>query len=281
MSIVAPTQITSELSSIREKLGVGPPKLDPWFSHLIYADSGVGKTHYLGTALDHPDLHPILVIDCAGGDETLIPHQLNEGISVKQIRTLEQLIKIQVELYKHNKGWFKTVAIDNVSELNDIDMKEVMEAAKLSSKDPDNFNLDVPSPREWGIGRNHLRKVIRGYKDLPVNLILTAYEYTEQKEGKADRIMPSFAPAKLRTEIPGFMSLVGWYRFADPGMTKRVMQVQGTNRVLAKNRYNFPGAINDPTYPKLWDMVQEYRRIHGHESLNTNKEIISNESRPA
>lgn len=273
MSVAPPSEITAGLSSIREKLGVGPPKLDPWFSHLIYADSGVGKTHYLGTALDHPDLHPILILDCAGGDETLIPHQNNPNISVKQIRSIASLVKCHVDLYKYNQGWYKTVAVDNISEVNDTDMAEVMRAAELSSKNPENFNIDVPSPREWGIGRNHLRKIIRAYKDLPVNLILTAYEYTEAKEGKAERIMPSLVPAKLRTEIPGFMSLVGWYRFADPGMKKRVMQVQGTNRVLAKNRYQFPGAINDPTYPMIWEMVQDYRKIHGHESLN--KEIIN------
>lgn len=256
----------TSLASIREKLGVGPPRIEDWLSMLIFGTSKIGKTHFCGTAADDDRTFPLLVIDCNRGDATLIPKK--NKIDVVQVRSPGKLAKIQNDLYLHNKGWYKTCAIDDVTELNDADMRVIMHEAKAQAKNPDNVNVDVPSPREWGIGRNHLRSIIRAYKDLPMNLILTTYDYTVEKEGQPERIMPSLAPAKLRTEIPGFMDIAGYYSFRDTSaVRKRVLQIQGSARVLAGSRYNeLPATIDNPTFPMIWEMVKEIKDREREES---------------
>lgn len=239
-------------SSIRERLNVVPPGTENYLKHLFHADSGVGKTHLLGTAGQDENTGPVLVLDCEGGTDTLRGWP---GVDVKPIRTMFDLQKAHEELFKYNQGWYKTVGIDSLSEIQDLDMRKIMKEAQLSSKNPENFNIDVPSPREWGIGRNHIRIVVRGFRDLPMNVIVTTLTNTIVKEGKADRYVPAL-PGKLGYEMPGFMGVVGWYHFTDGGNKNRVMQFKGTNRVMAKTRFKELGDIlEDPTIPMIWNMI--------------------------
>jgi len=243
---------TTEASSIRDRLNVTPPGTDNFLKQLIHADSGVGKTHYIGTAGEDPNTGPVLLLDCEGGTDTLRGWP---GVDVKPIRSMYELQVAHEELFKYNQGWYKTVALDSLSEIQDIDMRLVMKEAKEKSKDPDNFNIDVPSPREWGIGRNHVRIVVRGFRDLPMNVIVTTLTNTIVKEGKADRFVPAL-PGKLGYEIPGFMGIVGWYHFTDSGQKARVMQFKGTNRVMAKTRFKELGDIlEDPSVPMIWNTI--------------------------
>lgn len=240
--------------SIRERLNVEPPGVDALIKLLIHADSGVGKTHLIGTAGQHEDTGPVLLLDCEGGTDTLRGWP---GVDVKRIYKMSDLQKFHEELFKYNQGWYKTVGLDSLSEIQDVDMRMVMKQAKETARDPDNVNIDVPSPREWGIGRNHVRIVVRGFRDLPINVIVTCLTNTIVKEGKADRYVPAL-PGKLGYEIPGFMGIVGWYHFADSGQTQRTMQLKGTNRVMAKTRFQELGdKIDDPTIPLIWDLLHK------------------------
>lgn len=235
--------------SIRERLGVEPPGMDAYFSMLVHADPGVGKTHFCGTA---GEIGPTLIIDCEGGTHTLRGFP---NVDTRRARTMQDVQNIHEDLYKYNKGWYQFVCLDSLSEIQDVDMRMVMKEAKEKSKNPADFNIDVPSPREWGIGRNHVRIVTRGYRDLGINLIVTTLTNTIIKEGKPDRYVPAL-PGKLGHEIPGFMGIVAHYRFDDNAQKKRVMQFQGTNRTMAKTRFKeLGGAMNDPTVPMIYNLI--------------------------
>jgi len=67
-----------------------------WLNSLIYGDPGTGKTYFLGTAEDHPDTHPLLILDIDGGIKTLRKRQ---GIDVIQIRSFAQIVKVYQDLY--------------------------------------------------------------------------------------------------------------------------------------------------------------------------------------
>lgn len=248
---------------LRDRLNVVPPGNDQWIKLMVHADSGVGKTHLCGTAGEDERTSPVLLVDCEGGTDTLRGWP---NIDVKRIHNMADLTKLFNEVAKHNNGWYKTIAIDSLSEIQDIDMQMIMRDAKLTAKNPDMVNEDVPSPREWGIGRNHIRKITRAFRDLDANLIVTTLTNVVVKEGRPDRYQPSL-PGKLGFEIPGFMGIVGWYHFNDSKQTERIMQVKGTNRVMAKTRFKELGdTIANPTIPMIWDL------LHNKETVATGEE---------
>src|SRR4051794_7628801 len=68
---VPPIASPAAVKNIRELLNVTEPGSDGYIKQLLHADSGVGKTHYLGTAGEHEETGPILILDCEGGTDTL------------------------------------------------------------------------------------------------------------------------------------------------------------------------------------------------------------------
>jgi hypothetical protein len=150
---------------------------------------------------------------------------------------------------------YKTVSIDNMGELASLDMKDIMEAA--FNKNPDTTDKDVPSPREWGKTRNHMRDIVRAFRDLPCNTIMTAHVRTREEEGQPTAFFPSFS-GQLRSDVPGLVDMVG-YLYVDhlpKGGTVRKLQFAQTRRVIAKDRTGlFGGIVEDPTIPKLWDLI--------------------------
>ncbi len=173
---------------------------------------------------------------------------------MKRVFTLKEIQDIGNELARHNDGWYKTVCVDSLTEIQDIDMRKIMEEAKKSARNPDMVNIDVPSPREYAFGRNHIRKICRHFRDLEVNTIITCLDYEMEEEGKPRRYGPNL-PGKLRKEVPGFMRFVGYYHFNLK--RERILQFAGTRQVIAKTRYPELGDLmTDPTIPKIWEIVQ-------------------------
>ncbi len=119
---------------------------------------------------------------------------------------------------------------------------------------PDRVDIDVPSPREWGKVRNHIRKVCRGFKDLPCHTIWTAGLDIDTPEGLPSKFSPNFS-GKLKREVPGFADIVGYLKAESDG--SRTMQVQGTPRVAAKDRTHALGSImKNPTLSSIWDIIE-------------------------
>ena len=157
--------------------------------------------------------------------------------TAKPIRSMKELENLYNTLFKSisdGKMYYKTVAIDSLSELADLDMRDIMKDAY--SRNPDKVDKDVPSQREWGKSRAHMRTIVRAFRDLPCHVIYTAQVATLQEEGQPTKYFPGFS-GKLRTEIPGFMDVVGYLTTeVDQGVVVRKLQVQGTRRVVAKDR---------------------------------------------
>lgn len=238
-------------STIQDKLNPTPPDQAEALNIFLYAETGVGKTHFIGTAADHEALRPVLIFDTEGGTATL---RKKGGIDVVKIKTLEDLVKKINELYMHNNGWYKTFAIDSLTELQDVDMRAVMLEAKQTANNPENVDVDVPSPREWGKSRNHIRKIVRAVRDLEMNTIITALQTEFGEEGKPQKIGPNL-PGKLRGEISGFVDIVGYYRKENNG--KRILQLDSTIKVpYAKTRFDELGQlIENPTFPMIYEMI--------------------------
>lgn len=260
MAVTAAATATKEHDELRAKLQVSSidEGVDDWINAIFYAEPGGGKTHLLGTAADHPDTSPVLIFDVEGGLRTLRKFPNKKNIERIPVRSMDDIKNKYNELYKAiNEGGtipYKTVGIDSGTELTDLDMRYIMKDAY--SKNPDKVNIDVPSQREWGIARQHMRTIIRAFRDLPCNVIMTAQVGTLQEEGQPIKYFPGFA-GKLRTEVPGFFDIVG-YLSADNegGAIVRRTQFVGTRRVVAKDRTGALGdVLENVTVPMMWNLI--------------------------
>lgn len=250
--------------AIRQLLVVAPPsETIDWLNMLFYSDPGAGKTHLAGTAEDDARTSPVLFLDIEGGLTTI---RNRSGIDAKTCKSLQELKDAFNNLYKsiHIDPItgrpcisYKTVVLDSGSELTDVDMRHIMKEAY--GNNPDKVDIDVPSQREWGKARAHMREIVRAFRDLPCNFIMTAHVATLQEEGQPTKYFPGFA-GKLRTELPGFFDIVGFLNTkVESGEVNRYLQVLGTNRVVAKDRTSSlagtEGVLTNTTIPKMWELI--------------------------
>jgi hypothetical protein len=248
--------VRPKYDELREKLQVKPPdELVDWINALFYGEPGAGKTWLGGTADDDERTSPVLVVDIEGGVTTL---RHRSKVDVVSVRSMPELEKLHNDLYHSIEDggiYYKTLMLDSLPELADLDMRFIMKDAY--SRNPEKVDKDVPSQREWGKSRSHMRTIVRAFRDLPCHTIFTAQVGTLQEEGQPTKYFPGFA-GKLRTEIPGFMDIVGYlYPEVEPsGVIVRKLQVQGTRRVVAKDRTSSLGGIlENPTIPMIWDAI--------------------------
>jgi len=231
---------------------VHPPDALAYLNLLIYGHPGAGKTYLAGTAADHPMTSPILVLDIDGGTVTL--RDRTKDVDVIQVRSPQHMKEIHDELRTNNAGYYRTVVIDSITELQKLDMREVMR--EMLQKRPDR-DPDVPDKREWGISGEHIRRIIRAYRDLEMNTIFTALmiDYKDEKTGQVT-FNPSL-PGKLRNEVPGFIDIVGYlYVTAEGEEVNRTIQFQQTQKVIAKDRTASLGAkLVNTTIPEMWGLM--------------------------
>lgn len=250
---------------IREQLGLAKNEdLFKYFRLLIYGDPDAGKTHLAATAQDHKELDPALHLSFEKG---LLTVAYRDNYDKKEIRTIDELENTYAMLKKDQesaKPHYKTVIMDNATELQNLDIDTVMREAKSSARDPSKVDIDVPSQREWGKIGKRLRRVVTGFRDLEMHTIWTAWkgEWTEESSN-ITYIYPKLS-GFMKKEFSGYFDVVGLLTSDKINNGERLvhyLQVQGTKRVTAKWRNRptdiVPDVIEDPTIPMIWDFVKK------------------------
>jgi phage nucleotide-binding protein len=238
-------------SPLRTKLDVKPPSdVILYLNMLVYGEPGAGKTYLAATAQDHPSTTPVLFLDVEGGTTTI---RKRKDVDVKRVGSIQELVEVHKVLHEENDGYYKTVVIDSLTELQKLDMRDIMK--EVVQRRPD-LDPDVPSMREWGKSAEHMRRIVRGFRDLPCNTIMTALSNIERDENGVVTYTPSL-PGKLKMEVPGFMDIVGYLSSTiESDEVIRRIQFAKSRRVIAKDRTASLDAVVDfPSIPMLWEVI--------------------------
>lgn len=239
---------------------------------LIYGDSGVGKTILAGSADAVAEMSPVLVIDIEGGTESL-KHSY-PGVDVVRVETWDQMQAVYNELHAGKSG-YKTVILDSLTEIQKFNMYYIMERA--AKKNP-NQDTDVPSMREWGINLEQCRKLVRAFRDLPMNAIFTALAKDDRNDRTGITTTKPSLSGKLAGEVAAFVDVVGYYyvrQAVDPNDKEKVtyhrrLLTATTEQFIAKDRSGkLPQVIVNPTMQSIFDYMAQQPQTPNTE---TNKE---------
>lgn len=244
----------------------------PWLNMMVYGDSGAGKTLLAGTAAFVKELAPILFIDVEGGSVTLSHFADNADIDIvpdpEEERTLrwDDIQKIYNDLYT-GRHPYKTVVIDSLTEMQKLAMNTVLNGPGKMTIDAEG---NLPEFKDWHINTEQMRRLVRAFRDLPMNTIFTALanDLVDPRTAKSENPRIIKAPAftnKLAKEMPGFFDLV-FYLYSKQRGTQNVRYIQTDkdNTVVAKCRvHGIPVVINEPDMELLYDMLVRNPPQHG------------------
>jgi phage nucleotide-binding protein len=221
---------------------------------LVYGYAGVGKTVLAGSACVVEEMSPVLLIDVEGGSLSL--EKDYSDIDVVRVTSWNDLFKIYMALAKGDTG-YKTVILDSLSEMQKLSMSDIMK--DLLKEKPD-VDPDVPGLKQYMKNTEQMRRFVRAFRNLPMNVIFTALA-VDQKIGSGDSqttIKKVGLTDKLSSEIAGFVDVVLYMYIRIIGnSTKRLLLSQATNDVTAKDRTGrLPIVFEDPTMAKLYPIMR-------------------------
>lgn len=208
---------------------------------LIYGPPGAGKTVLAGTA-NRGSTGPALFADCEAG--TL---SLKDNVDAIQITSLKRLGDL-LRFLRDGQHQYRTVVLDSLSEMQKVVMQQVIRQAV---KEDPSHDKDLPYQKDWYRNSELVRRIVRSFRDLPMNVVFTALAKERQNEQDGSiRILP-LLPGQLAEEVPAYVDVVGYLtvkEVPDPQGKPRIVRrlvVQPVGNVTAKDRSDALGPYID------------------------------------
>ena len=237
--------IVSRIQPIHER--------ETFLAMLIYGRSGTGKTAFAST---FPK--PALLMDVREkGSDTVAQVA---GIDLVQVDTWEEFEQLYWYLIS-GKHQYKTVMIDQISQLQDLAMEKVR---RDEGKQP----TDLISKRDWGAISGMMKTWLFNYRDLidrEMHVCMCAHERASSgEEAIEDQIDPSIGPRlmpSVASSVNGAVSIIGntfiRERFVGTERTRMVeycMRIGPhayyTTKVRTPVGVETPDVIVNPTFDK-------------------------------
>lgn len=226
-----------------------------FFTLMIYADPGAGKTWIAGSSA-RADNDTLIIRAPTDSAETVRIH--HSGFKVEQFvaRDWDDMDEIH-EYVRHEDHGYRWIWADSVPLLQEIGLDSVM--ADLIARKPTR-NEFVPDKGEYGENMSRISKWIRHMASLDFNFGMTAHEmrYVSPKTGE-EAIWP-WVQGKMMTEkICAYATVVGHLEVVESEKhgDVRVLHTRPHGEYYAKDGLGaFPeGRILRPTVPKLEDAI--------------------------
>jgi phage nucleotide-binding protein len=219
---------------------------------LFYGPNGTGKTTVSGTFPGH-----VLVLD-VNEKGTKVLASDKGGKDKRWIDTFEMFVQAYWYL-RSGKHPYRTVVIDNITTLQEVAMKYIMnkEAEFDLSKDK-----DMPTKRDWGGLSQVLKTWLINFRNLPMNVVFIAQEKRDKDEDlESDEasVYPQVTPS-VKAILCASVDVIGRTFVSESTVegkivTKFCMRLAPGPKYIAKIRVpegaEFPKAISNPSYDKL------------------------------
>ena len=244
------------------------PEHSEHLNMIVYGDTGVGKTHLCGTAVQFAGSNPVLFIDVEGGTKTL--HGVK--VDVTRPRSWKEWQTIY-EYFLHDNRKYKAVIIDPLTELQKRSMATIL--GELDTGGGNYADLEkaiAPSRQDWLRSGEQMRKIIRGFRDLAylpdidrrVHVIMTALEKYDEKKQLICPSLPGALGVECGAMVDILVRLSRQHQVVtdeDTGEEKSIIRRHLLTddyvddmgiKYMAKNRGNRLGrAMWDPTIEKI------------------------------
>jgi len=204
---------------------------------LVYGPAGVGKTFLASTT---PDPEHTLVVSAEAGLLTLSGFDL----TAVEVTTLGELGAVLVDLQSGTYP-FTWVILDSLSEICEVCLTH--ELGK--NRDP---------RKAYGEMQNRMLELVRKFRDLPLNVVMTAK--MERDTNSGDAFMgPSCPGQKLSQKVGHYFDfLLPLRTFTDEeGNIRRALQTQPSEGYLSKSRVSTLDTYIEPSLAYLQSIVME------------------------
>ena len=189
-----------------------------------FGSPGATKTSLAASLCDHPHGKKVLIIDAEGGSSVVANFgkdvefvNLVRKADASNVDPWEYLIDFYVELLEQDHE-YKTVILDNVSEMNRLCIKYCQKTSEdKSEKDP-----DAPTMRVFLKANNKMNDMIRAFRNLAgaknVNVVFLSW-IDREKDDLTGRITHEVDLGKsLQKRVPGMVDVVGLLYKNDQGI---------------------------------------------------------------
>jgi len=246
-------------------------ELQPYCKMLIYGKPGSGKTTLAASASKVAAMCPVIHLSTDAAEaETL--RVVAPDVVRMQIDKFDQFWDVRDALEAQCKStagpYFKTWIIDTGTEAQKTSMRDIMNTLMVKGRPGGGeVNPDVPSQREWGQSISEMRRLVRGFRDLPVNFIMCCHEAESRDNRGVNWIKPDL-PGKLGNQVAGMFSNVVYLytkqftereegsRTSIVTEEKRLLLTGLTEGYVAKSRTGeLPRVIEAPEMTSLYPMI--------------------------
>lgn len=212
---------------------------DEYVNLLVYADSGVGKTVFAGS----------------DDDVLFIAPEDNGTLSAKRFGSTAKKWKIHgwpdiVAAYEWLRSLdpipFNWVVLDSLTEMQQMCMRHLLEEGVRMNpaRDP-----DVPQLQDWIPYFERVRRMVKSFNALPVNVLYTALQQDEDNEEGEKVVLPMMQGkgTQYAKQVASWMTSFGNMRVQRRQSGKnedgtpiweeiRVVQWKASKKVMAKDR---------------------------------------------
>lgn len=245
-------------------------EMAPRINGIIYGLPGVGKTRLCASADAVPQMRRVLLLDVDGG--ALSAQDLYPNVERLPITTWDQIMNVYRDLASGMDHGYQTVILDTGTEAQKYDQASVMKkAAEIAAAKGEVRDEAVPSFREWGITQDHFRAMVRGFRDLPLNFLMTLHVKDQQNEMTGRVSKSPDLPGKLARQIAGFFDVVLYMYVKEvptpdgnnPDGTaktkmveKRLLLSSASELIIAKDRSDkLPPIIQDISMKSIYNTI--------------------------
>jgi hypothetical protein len=202
-------------------------------------------------------MRKVLLLDCEGGAFSI--RNTNPNVEVVRFQSWMELQAIAIDLVEG--GQYKeygTICLDSGTEAQNANFGHV---TNIGVEKKEEHDRDLMQMQDWGRSLIQMRRMVRLFRDLPVNFMMTALA----KDAKVDAVRTKKGPefsGKFQAEVTALMDVVMYmYTRNVDGVDKRLLLTKTTENVIAKDRSDaLPTVIDTPDMKFIYPLLTSAKK---------------------